>query len=399
MRALILIFLSVLALVLTACGSSGAVVFAPTPAPPQVGPLRYTHPTGAFTVDVPREWSVYAQNFSNLASAAFSRPGADAPIVVVAAVNAGADASLPALINRYQESIRPDTGRYIEQDRQAMGDGSWRFTGIRSLPGGELLTLNTFIVQNGPAMGVIELVLPADESPSLDELERIVNTFTVNAESPLEVAGIDPLALVSTGDVVVTNVSSWVTPAGVFFVTGEVLNNTLNPIAEIPVRVQIFAEDGTGLAEARDRVMGYGVPPGGFAPFSLRFGQGQPDAAQEFRILIGDDGWTPETGDATALVGGASLTWRDEWTLTEDGQLLIEGEVTNTGDNTVSDPLATITAFDTSNRIVATGFRQISAESIAPGESVAYTLILPELGGIPSAVLVNIQAIRQTDTQ
>lgn len=379
-------------LLLAGCGS-GAVVFAPTPAPPDLSSLRYTHPTGAFTLDVPRTWSVYTRSYSNLATAAFSPPGASEPALVAAVVNTGELASLPALINRYQTEIRPDTGRYSEQDRQAMGDGSWRFTGIRQTTGGAVESVNTFIIQAGSALGVLDVVLPPGDTTRFEELERITNTFTVTEATTLEAAGLDPLALVTPGDVVVATLSSWVTEAGVFFVTGEIRNNTPFTLADIPVSVQLFDENGGGLAEARDVVMGYGVPPGGFGPFSLRFGQGQPEAARSFRVLIGDDNWTPDADSAAQVIGGEALTWREEWSLTDDGQLLIEGSVTNTGTVPAAAPLATITAFDDANRIIATAFRQISSEAIAPGDSQPYRLVLPELGGSPAAVLVNIQAL------
>lgn len=391
LRILLLLLLSLLA-ALTGCGS-GAVVFAPTPAPPDLSPVRYVHPTGAFTLDVPRTWSMYTRSYTNLATAAFSPPGAARPALVAAVVNTGQATSLPALINRYQTEIRPDAGRYTEQDRQAMGDGSWRFTGVRQVTGGALEAVNTFIVQAGSALGVLDIVLPGDDPDRFDALERIANTFTVAGDAPLEAAGLDPLALVTPGDVVVANLSSWVTDAGVFFVTGEIRNNTPYPLADIPVRVQIFDESGDGLGEARDVVMGHAVLPGGFGPFSLRFGQGQPPDARTFRVLVGGDGWAPTTDSAPQIIGGEALTWREEWSLTDDNQLLIEGSVTNAGTLPAVAPLATITAFDADNRIIATGFRQINAETIAPGDTQPYTLILPELGGIPAAVLVNIQAL------
>lgn len=386
--------------VLAGCGG-GAVRFAPTPAPPDLGPLRYTHPTGAFTLDVPRTWAVYTQGFSNLAAASFTPPGEDVPVVTAAVVNTGAATSLPALLNRYQTEVRPDAARYIEQDRQAMGDGSWRFTGLRNLPGGGVEQVNTFIVQAGELLGVLDMVLPpqtASDPDRLDTLERLANTFLLNPASPLEATTLDTLSLVARGEVAVANLSSWLTPAGVFFVAGEVVNNTAQTISEVPVRVQLFAADGSGLAEARDVAMGYGIPPGGFAPFSLRFGQGQPQAAASYTVLVGGGEWSPAASDPGPLLGGASLTWLDEWEVTPDGQLVVQGILTNTGDTAAVAPLAIVTVFDPAGDVIATGFAQVSGEGFAagdtlpPGRRTGYTVILPELGGEVAAVLVNIQA-------
>src|SRR5262249_51939534 len=138
------IFPILMLLALSAC-SGGAVVFAPTAPPPDVSPVRYEHPSGAFSINIPPNWSVYVQNTTTLATAGFSAPGENQPSLVVSVVNLGADldaSTFSDVLNRYQTQVRPDLDRYTEQSRQAMGDGSWRLTGVRSegLP----LALNTF---------------------------------------------------------------------------------------------------------------------------------------------------------------------------------------------------------------------------------------------------------------
>src|SRR5262245_46398972 len=124
---------ALLMLILAGC-SGGAVVFAPTQPPPDLSPLLYTHPGGAFTVSLPRNWSVYEQNTTILASAAFAEPGSNESLIRFAVVNLGRplDSTLLAdLLDRYQTVIRPDADHYTEVDRQAMGDGSWRLSGLR----------------------------------------------------------------------------------------------------------------------------------------------------------------------------------------------------------------------------------------------------------------------------
>jgi len=120
--------------------SGGAVVFAPTPLPPDFSPLLYTHPSGAFTVALPRNWSVYEQYTTVLAAAAFSAPGANEPALRFAVINTGQPVSssfLGDFLDRYQKQIRPDAVDYAEVSRQAMGDGSWRLTGLRHTAGGK----------------------------------------------------------------------------------------------------------------------------------------------------------------------------------------------------------------------------------------------------------------------
>ncbi len=61
--------------------------------------------------------------------------------------------------------------------------------------------------------------------------------------------------------------------AGVFFITGEVANYGGAPVANVPVQAVLSTDEQMGASEALDVVMGYAIPPGGFAPFSLRFGE------------------------------------------------------------------------------------------------------------------------------
>ena len=104
-------------LLLAGC-SGGAVVFAPTPLPPDVSAVVYTHPGGAFSVTLPRNWPVHEQNTTVLASAAFSAPGADQPALRFAVMNLGKplnSTTLAQVMDRYQTQIRPDAKLYQEK--------------------------------------------------------------------------------------------------------------------------------------------------------------------------------------------------------------------------------------------------------------------------------------------
>ena len=104
--------------------SGGAVVFAPTPAPPDLSPLHYDHPSGAFSVDVPRQWPVFAQNTTTLAAASFAPPDSLTPPLTFAVVKLSDSAeSFSDILNRYQITIRADLSHYKEVSREAMGDG------------------------------------------------------------------------------------------------------------------------------------------------------------------------------------------------------------------------------------------------------------------------------------
>ena len=93
---------------------------------------------------------------------------------MISVVNLGSDLSADSfsdVLNRYQTQVRPDLDRYVEQSRQAMGDGSWRITGVRSegLP----LALNTFIQRSGSLLGIVDVTVP-DDAGRMALLQSIV---------------------------------------------------------------------------------------------------------------------------------------------------------------------------------------------------------------------------------
>jgi hypothetical protein len=67
MQKLIQVMIGIMLMWLAGCGS-GSVMFAPTPAPPDASPLRFDHPGGAFSISVPRLWSIHVQDTTALAS-------------------------------------------------------------------------------------------------------------------------------------------------------------------------------------------------------------------------------------------------------------------------------------------------------------------------------------------
>lgn len=135
--------------------------------------------------------------------------------------------------------------------------------------------------------------------------------------------------------------------------------------------------------------MGYAVKAGGFAPFSLRFGQGQPIDTVRFRVLLGDDPTRPLSG---VIVGAPDLSWTDESTFTPEGHLIVSGTVTNTGNLPVRDPLAVITVFDGSGDVIGAWFQPLLTPVIGAGETVNYEVRVLELGGGARNYIVDIQA-------
>lgn len=387
-------------LLLTGC-SGGAVVFAPTPAPPDQSPVLYTHPSGAFSVALPGQWASYEQNTTTLATAAFSAPGSTQPDLLFAVINLGRDVDATefgSLVDLYQRQVRADTGSYTEQSREAMGDGSWRMTGLRTAPGGKTEPLNTFIQKTGTLIGLIDVLMPADAAKA-QTLQGIINSFTLNAGSgsaPLEATDLTTLAFAKDSTLGVLHLATWNTTAGVFFVTGEVANYGSTTITNVPVQVDLRSADGLSVVGAVDQIMGYGIPPGGFAPFSLRFGQGQPSLASIYTVVLGGAGWQPT--EAT-IYGQNEMAWTDESRFDEFNRLVISGTVTNISENTIRQPRAIVTVFDGAQNVIAAGFTDVARDvgasgsptDLPPGESASFEITLPEVGGEPQNYIVNLQ--------
>jgi hypothetical protein len=379
--------LAAAALILLAACSGGAVVFAPTPLPPDRSPTRFAHPSGLFTVDVPRDWAAFTQSTPTLAAASFSPPGADGPLFSVAVARAAGSGDFAALLDRYQTQVRPDIERYTEQNRAAMADGSWRMTGVRA-GGAGAGPLNTFIQAVGEYVVVSEVRM-ADPAWST-ALQAAVNSVVL---TPGETAALAPadlavLALARTSPVEITHVAAWTTPDGVFFITGEVANTGTTVIGPPQVEAALLDAAGARTAGAVDSAMTLSLAPGGFAPFSLRFGGGQPENAVGFTL----DARLAAEAAPPALADG--LTWDDAFAFDENDRLIIQGTAANTGPAPVAGLRAVATLFDGGGRVIGAAFTDLPGV-LAPGASTPYTLRIPDVGGDPANYTVLVQGIVQ----
>jgi hypothetical protein len=248
--------------------------------------------------------------------------------------------------------------------------------------------LNTFVRIEGAFVSIVEAIVPDDMGLRAD-LELAVNTLSIDPASALPPAELSALSFVHTSSLEVQNTAAWTNPTGVLFVTGEIANYTGQAIDQIPVRISLLDSDGDVLLEASDVAMGYHVAPGGFAPFSLRFGQGQPGDAVGFRVTMGDQpaGTPPRT-----VISAPVLQWTDESLFTPEGHLLVNGIVSNTGNQNARDPVAIVTVFDGGGDVIGAWYQPLAAREISPGTSVDYEVRVLELGGGARNYIVDIQA-------
>lgn len=375
---------------LTAC-SGGAVVFAPTAAPPDASPARYAHPSGAFTIDVPRLWPVYEQYTTNLASASFSPPGSSGPLLTASVISLGQPIDTDtfiSLIDRYQAQVRPDLGSYSEQHREALGDGSWRVTGLRLSAGGDTEQVNTFLTRQGSLFAVLDVVVPAQ--PELAAaLQAAVNTLRLPESTALLPADLTTLASARPLPLSIVHVATWSTADGVFFITGEVANYGTETLTDVPIEAALLTPDGLSAAGAVDQVMGHGLPPGGFAPFSLRFGQGQPSLAQRFSLRLGGPDWQNAPG--RTVYGADVLRWTDQSAFDAQGRLTVTGTVESSARAEVYNVRAVLTVFDSRQRVIGAAWADV-APQLVPGASADFALTVPDLGGEPVNYIVTVQA-------
>jgi hypothetical protein len=175
----------------------------------------------------------------------------------------------------------------------------------------------------------------------------------------------------------------------VFFITGEVANFGDALLIDIPVQAVLRTDNGLSVMEATDSVMGYGVPPGSFAPFSLRFGQGQPALTTRFELTLGNEAW--ESNPAAVILGQDELTWADESSFTEDGDLLVSGTITNVSAQSIRNLRAVVTVFDDAQNVIAAGFTDLTVPQLAPDETSPFQIRVPEMGGEPAHYIVNVQ--------
>lgn len=372
-------------LLLAGC-DSGAVIYAPTPAPIDTSAQVWQHPSGLFSVTLPRHWTVHTQYTATLVSAAFTAPSEASPALRVAVIALANDLPIDELLTQYQTRVRPDAPRYTEQNRTAMGDGSWRISGVRQTIGGVTEPLNTFIQREGTLVIVIETVLPLDGNPTrLSDLQAAVNSVTINPAATLTPSDLSTLSVATSADVEIVRVTSWITPQNVLFITGEIANTGATPLSNIPIRAVLSGDSGD-IAEAVDLAMGIALPPGGFAPFSLRFGQGQPADAAGYRVEIG----VPQAA-AGVIYGAEQLTWTDSFSFTGDGQLVIEGSISNLSDVTVRNIQAVATVFNDVGQVIAAKFVAAEQNTLAPNAATTYRMVIPDLGGTPVNYIVNVQ--------
>lgn len=385
--------LGVCIVLLSGC-AGGTVQFVDPPTVDETGMLHYSHPSGTFSLDAPRDWALYELNTTTLASAAFSAPDDTQPILLFAVIDVGTtldEVTFAAQIAQYQGQARSDIGSYTEIGREALDATHWRASGMRRTVSGNL-PVNTFFQFSGSRLAVIEVTPGGMPDPDRVELiEQIVNSFVLDPATALESTDVRTLAYAKTSGLSIVHVSAWTAPDGALFVTGEIANDGSAPVSGIPVDVSLIGRDGAVLAGAVDTPMGYGIAPGGFAPFSLRFGEGQPVDGGDYVVRLGGSNWVP--GSAVEFSTADELHWTDTSAYDAQQNLMISGQVSNTGTRTLRHLRAVATIFNDEQQVIGAVQIDLDPAPLAPGESRTFDIPVTALGDVPENYLVSIQGL------
>jgi len=182
----------------------------------------------------------------------------------------------------------------------------------------------------------------------------------------------------------VVDVQSHPMAAGGVLVLGEIINDGAEPVENVRLQVDLLDEANQPTAEGQTWLAKPVIPPGGRAPFVLRFPQVAPQGTQPRVAII--DGQTMVEAGNRAL----DLVVEDDFIMEEyEEGLLIRGRVVNEGETAVINTLIVATFYNSQERIV--GFQQLQLDSaLEPGAAAQFTLAAVPPGG--RAVVVDFAA-------
>ncbi len=383
----------VLVLVLTACGMESL-----QPATEPHPTRQYWHPSGVFTLPLPTSWLVGDLSDGAGLLVTFAPPGASQVQLTIYSVRLGEtmdDSAFAAAIDTYLDAPHNDTLSTVE--RTAMGDGSWRVSGIRHVRN-ESHPVNVFLQRDGAFFSALEVVIPTYDDLTNAILEMAINGYEVNQEAGWPVGAVDAVPamnenyMVSAGNLAFSGLATWVDGDGRFHVTGRIANHAPYPLEQVAVRATLYDFSGLVLGEQVSPVPGTVLLDGEYVPFDVRFDSGRPIAVTRF-------GLQAEAVQADAslrtFVGPGSFDWEDRAEYDDEGRLHIQGTVWNAGDAAVYNTTGVITVFDAQNQVIGYVIAEIAPGALGPGESMRFDTPLDEVGGNPARYLLALHARSQ----
>ncbi len=379
---------------LTGC-APGAVAPAPTAVPQS----RYTHASGVFSLALPPGWTSGDLSEGAALLATFAPAGADHPALTVYATRLATvpdEDAFRAAMEAYLGA--PHNAALETHDRAAMGDGSWRITGVRRFQD-RALPVNLFLQRDGPFFSALEVIVPADDPAALATLTDLVNSYRVDAavDWPVGDAATVPMSgaawITAEGNLSFSALLPWTDDLGRFHITGRLANRVPYAVEEIVITATLYDSAGGVIGEQTGVLPTSILPDGEYLPFDVRFDSGWPLAATRYALRVE----ARQAADSLAtFYGPQAFDWEDRAEYDDQGALHVRGTVRNTGGQTAYNMQVIITLFDAQEHAI--GYTTASLGQGFPleeGATAQFDAPIPRLGGSPASYLVTVQAQTQ----
>jgi hypothetical protein len=388
-----LIALLALAICLVACDAGGAVQL-PTQAAPDAGFRTYRHPTGAFTIRLPTDWTVRDVSTNTNARVEFSPPNNNGLPVTVYVLNTGSVLTAAGLldsIDSYQRQINGDSNAYREVSRTAQGDGSWRLVGWRKTAIGDR-QLNTFLQSQGSFLLAIEADV-TDIAPAASQaLRTVINSVRLDPNVNLGASTPQAPAAEANntgGTITFSAVYAWTNLQGEYIINGLVTNQSGAPVEAIRITATLFDAAGNPLVQEGNVVATEVLLNEKSAPFSVRFRSGKPGDA--YRYELGVAARAAEYALPTYLADDQFIRGNEAATYNANGFLTVSGDVVNNTQDPANFVKAVVAVFDEQGQVVATDTVFLNKQTLLPGEVSRFEATFPEIGGSAIRYVVSIE--------
>ncbi len=378
---------------LTACTSGSGVAVAPVNAL-DTGYHTYRHPSGAFSLRLPADWSVRDVSHDNTIQVEFSPPGNAGLPLSIYVINTGSVLDTGALlntINKYQSVFNGNPDVYTELSRTAQGDGSWRLVGIRQTPIGSR-ELNTFVQADKSFLSAIEADLTDVQDARLSQLRTVINTFRVETAAAVGAASLNGASTgenTAAGSITFSGLLDYTDSTGGFNINGELTNQGTYAVEAVRVTALLYDTGGRLLAEQPDIVPNEIIPTGDRVPFRLQFRGGKPPQAVRYELQA--SARSAEYNAATYLPPENFIKGNEKATYNAQGFLSIGGDVVNGAQQPAKFIRVTITVYDEQDRVVGAESGFVERPELLPGEVSKYEVTFYQLAGNANRFVTKVE--------
>lgn len=193
-----------------------------------IGPLEtYRHPSGAFQIDVPNNWTLQDNSSDTELQLVWVDPTGNGAIIVVLAESSRtlSDTELANLLTSYLNDRFGNQPDFSTEDPRPQRDGSqlivWSYTATADNNVRGTLLGNSFVEQRGNKISILTTMIPQEQFEVLSTYtDRIINTYRINESVALS-GGTVPESgnTTSTGSlapVEIGELRTYTHPSGVF---------------------------------------------------------------------------------------------------------------------------------------------------------------------------------------